>query len=111
MADNIRAVIRGEAPKNYRHKHVGSVASLGLHKGVAQVYGVKVRGLPAWFMHRTYHLGRIPSFNRKVRVVADWTLALFLHREGRLAGRAAPPARAVRRRDTRRSAPPRRQFS
>ena len=57
------------------------MASLGLHKGVAQVYGVKVRGLPAWFMHRTYHLSRIPSLNRKVRVVIDWTLALFLRRE------------------------------
>jgi NADH dehydrogenase len=57
------------------------VASLGLHKGVAQVYGIKLRGPIAWFMHRTYHLGRIPSFNRKVRVVIDWTLALFLKRE------------------------------
>ena len=66
---------------NYKHKHVGSVASLGLHKGVAQVYGVKVRGLPAWFMHRTYHLSRMPSLNRKIRVVVDWTLALFLKRE------------------------------
>ena len=57
------------------------MASLGLHKGVAQVYGIKLTGLPAWFMHRTYHLSRIPSFNRKVRVVVDWTLAFFLRRE------------------------------
>jgi NADH dehydrogenase len=81
MADNIRAVIQGRTPTAYRHKHVGSVASLGLHKGVAQVYGIKVRGIVAWFMHRTYHLGRIPSLNRKVRVLIDWTLALFLKRE------------------------------
>jgi NADH:ubiquinone reductase (H+-translocating) len=65
----------------YRHKHVGSVASLGLHKGVAQVYGVKVRGWLAWFMHRTYHVSRVPSLNRKIRVVVDWTLALILRRE------------------------------
>ena len=45
LADNIRAVIRGRAPKDYKHKHVGSVASLGLHKGVAQVYGIKLKGL------------------------------------------------------------------
>ena len=57
------------------------MASLGLHKGVAQVYGIKLKGLPAWFMHRTYHMSRIPSFNRKVRVVVDWTLALLLKRE------------------------------
>jgi len=52
-----------------------------LHKGVAEIYGVKLRGLPAWFMHRTYHMTRMPTTNRKVRVVADWTLALFFHRE------------------------------
>jgi hypothetical protein len=57
------------------------VASLGLHKGVAQVYGVKITGLPAWFMHRAYHMSRIPSLNRAVRVVVDWTPALFLKRE------------------------------
>jgi len=81
LADNIHAVLRGRAPRPYRHRHVGSVAGLGLHKGVAQVYGFKLRGLPAWFMHRTYHMSRIPSLNRKVRVVVDWTLALFLKRE------------------------------
>ncbi|MEU8296728.1 NAD(P)/FAD-dependent oxidoreductase [Micromonospora sp. NPDC048909] len=81
MADNIKEVIRGREPVEYRHKHVGSVASLGLHKGVAQVYGVKMTGWPAWFMHRTYHMSRIPSFNRKVRVVVDWSLAFFLKRE------------------------------
>jgi NADH dehydrogenase len=81
LADNLTDVIRGRAPKPYRHEYAGSVASLGLHKGVAQVYGIKLRGLPAWFMHRTYHVSRIPSLNRKVRVVIDWTLALFLKRE------------------------------
>ncbi|GGJ99762.1 NADH dehydrogenase [Pilimelia anulata] len=81
LADNIAAVVAGRAPREYRHKHVGSVASLGLHKGVAQVYGIKLTGLPAWFMHRTYHMSRIPSLNRKVRVVVDWTLALFTRRE------------------------------
>ncbi|MEV4631555.1 NAD(P)/FAD-dependent oxidoreductase [Micromonospora sp. NPDC049523] len=81
MADNIRAVIRSRLPKNYKHKHAGSVASLGLHKGVAQVYGIKLTGLPAWAMHRAYHLGRIPSLNRKIRVLVDWLLAFFLRRE------------------------------
>ncbi|MEU8153993.1 NAD(P)/FAD-dependent oxidoreductase [Micromonospora sp. NPDC048986] len=81
MADNIAAVIRGREPVDYKHKHVGSVASLGLHKGVAQVYGIKMTGWPAWVMHRTYHMSRIPSFNRKVRVVVDWSLAFFLKRE------------------------------
>jgi len=81
LADNIVASLRGQPLKLYKHAYVGSVASLGLHQGVAEVYGVKLRGLPAWFMHRTYHMTRMPTFNRKVRVIADWTLALFFQRE------------------------------
>ncbi len=81
LGDNIVAMLRGRPPTEYRHKYAGSVASLGLHKGVAQVYGIKLKGLPAWFMHRSYHVSRIPSLNRKIRVIIDWTLALFLKRE------------------------------
>jgi NADH dehydrogenase len=81
LGDNIALVLRGRSPRAYAHKHVGSVASLGVYKGVAQVYGIKLRGFPAWFMHRTYHVSRMPTFNRKVRVVLDWTLALFFPRE------------------------------
>jgi NADH:quinone reductase (non-electrogenic) len=81
LAANLLRLLHGEALSPYRHKYVGSVASLGLYKGVAQVYGVKLRGFPAWFMHRTYHMSRMPTFNKKVRVVLDWTLALFFRRD------------------------------
>ena len=81
LGDNIALVLNGREPQVYAHKHVGSVASLGLHKGVAQVYGIKLRGWPAWFMHRTYHVSRVPTFNRKMRVILDWTLALFFRRD------------------------------
>jgi NADH dehydrogenase len=42
---------------------------------------LRLRGFPAWFLHRTYHLSRIPTFNRKVRVMIDWTVALFFRRD------------------------------
>ncbi|HWC35807.1 MAG TPA: NAD(P)/FAD-dependent oxidoreductase [Mycobacteriales bacterium] len=91
LADNLVATLRGRAVKEYRHAYAGSVASLGLHRGVAEVYGVKLRGLPAWWMHRTYHVARLPTFNRKVRVLADWTLALFFRREIVSLGEMADP--------------------
>jgi NADH dehydrogenase len=93
LADNIVASLRGGPLTAYKHEYAGSVASLGLYKGVAQIYGVKVRGFPAWFMHRTYHLSRMPTFNRKTRVVADWTLALFFRREIVSLGSFANPRR------------------
>jgi NADH:ubiquinone reductase (H+-translocating) len=81
LGDNIAASLRNKQVKDYKHAYAGSVASLGLHRGVAEVYGVKLKGWPAWFMHRTYHVTRMPTLNRKVRVIADWTLALFFRRE------------------------------
>ncbi|WP_369145509.1 NAD(P)/FAD-dependent oxidoreductase [Streptomyces sp. R44] len=81
LAENIAASLRGQPLKEYAHAYVGSVASLGLHKGVAHVYGRKLKGYPAWFMHRAYHLSRVPTFNRKARVLAEWTLSGLFKRE------------------------------
>ncbi|TPQ21117.1 NAD(P)/FAD-dependent oxidoreductase [Streptomyces sporangiiformans] len=81
LGDNIAASLKGQPLEEYGHKYAGSVASLGLHKGVAHVYGRKLKGYSAWFMHRTYHLSRVPTFNRKARVMAEWTLAGLFKRE------------------------------
>jgi NADH dehydrogenase len=81
LAKNIIRVLRGGQPKDYYHKNIGSVASLGLHKGVADTFNIKVKGLPAWVMHRAYHVKAMPTFNRKVRITFDWLLAGLFRRE------------------------------
>ncbi|MDT3441316.1 MULTISPECIES: NAD(P)/FAD-dependent oxidoreductase [unclassified Pseudofrankia] len=97
LAENLVAHLRREPIEPYEHRYAGSVASLGLHRGVADVYGIKLRGWPAWFMHRTYHLSRLPTFNRKARVMADWTLSLFFKREIVSLGSFADPRAEFRR--------------
>lgn len=91
LARNIVAVLDGGEPREYRHRHVGSVATLGLYQGVADVFGVKLRGFWAWFMHRTYHMAKMPTLNRKVRIVVDWTMALLFRREVVSLGRISTP--------------------
>lgn len=81
LGDNVARVLEGGEPTPYRHKNLGSVASLGLYQGIAQVMGVKVRGFPAWFLHRTYHMTQVPTLRRKVEVVSDWTLAFLFRRD------------------------------
>ncbi len=97
LAKNIAATVNGKQPKEYKHKYVGSVASLGLYRGVAHVYGIKVKGFPAWFMHRTYHMSKMPTFNRKARVLVDWTMALLFRREVVTLGRMRMPREEFRR--------------
>ncbi|MCM3265901.1 MULTISPECIES: NAD(P)/FAD-dependent oxidoreductase [Streptomyces] len=81
LADNIAHALRGRPLRTYAHRYAGSVASLGLHKGVAQIRGHRLSGYPAWFLHRAYHLSRVPTVNRKARVLAEWTLAGLFRRE------------------------------
>jgi NADH dehydrogenase len=42
---------------------------------------IKLKGRLAWYMHRGYHGMAMPTWNRKIRVFADWTLGMFLKRE------------------------------
>lgn len=82
LGDNVARILRSDTPTEYKHRNIGAVASLGMYKGVAQMFGrIKVRGFLAWVLHRTYHVFAMPTLNRKVRIMADWTSSLIFRRE------------------------------
>lgn len=82
LGDNLALALRSAEPTPYKHKNVGAVASLGMYKGVAQMFGkIKVRGFLAWVLHRTYHVLAMPTLNRKVSIMAGWTASLLWRRE------------------------------
>ncbi|MBA0125440.1 NAD(P)/FAD-dependent oxidoreductase [Haloechinothrix sp. YIM 98757] len=81
LTKNVLRTLRGNQPKDYSHSNAGSVASLGLHKGVADVYNIKAKGFKAWSMHRIYHVSRMPTFNKKARITVDWLLGGLFRRE------------------------------
>jgi NADH dehydrogenase len=68
-------------PRPYRYRMLGQVATLGRYRGIAEVLGVRLRGFVGWFVTRTYHLYQLPLLSRKLRVVSDWTVALFFRRD------------------------------
>jgi NADH:ubiquinone reductase (H+-translocating) len=80
-------------PKPYRYRMLGQVATLGRYKGIAQIPGVLLRGFPGWFVTRTYHLYQLPLLTRKLRVVVDWTTALFFRRDIAELGMLGHPER------------------
>jgi NADH:ubiquinone reductase (H+-translocating) len=84
--------LKGE-PKPYRYRMLGQVATLGRFKGIAQIPGAKLRGFPGWFVTRTYHLYQLPLLRRKLRVVVDWTVALFFRRDIAELGMLGHPER------------------
>jgi len=81
LASNLVAVLEGRTPEPFDYRGIGAVVSLGRYKGVAVIRGVRLRGFPAWFAHRSYHLYAMPTLARKVKIAADWTVALVFPRD------------------------------
>ena len=81
LAANITAVIRGGQTKPFVYRTLGTLASLGDYQGVGRVMRVKVKGFVAWWVWRSYYLMQMPRFERKLRIVLDWTVALFFHHD------------------------------
>lgn len=78
LARNIVATLRGRKPKPYVHHSLGTIATLGIGRGIFQYRGLVIKGFPAWLMHRGYHVLAVPTWERKIRVLAVWcTAALF----------------------------------
>ncbi len=74
LATNILARIEGKALKPFAYTSKGSLASLGMSKAVADVYGVKLSGFFAWLLWRGFYLSFLPGFAAKFRVGVSWLL-------------------------------------
>lgn len=78
VATNIAASVRGSAKKQFRFSSIGLAAALGHRSAVAEILGVKVWGILAWFVWRTIYWSKLPGVERKLRVGVDWFLDLIL---------------------------------
>jgi NADH:ubiquinone reductase (H+-translocating) len=77
LARNIAAVVLGRQPEPFIFRMLGTMASLGHSRAVAQVMGVQLTGFIAWWFRRTYYLLQMPRWDRRLRIVLDWTVSLF----------------------------------
>ena len=75
-AINIAAAVRGGNRAQFAFEGLGTLGSLGHGAAVAQVFGIKLSGLVAWFLWRCIYLIKMPGWNRKVRISIDWLLQL-----------------------------------
>ncbi|MCW2525550.1 MAG: dehydrogenase, FAD-containing subunit [Pseudonocardiales bacterium] len=81
LGDNVAAVLAGREPKPFEYKSKGEFVTLGQRKGVAEVMGRSLTGLPAWTARRAYYCATIPTLNRKIRTTADWLISLPSHHD------------------------------
>jgi NADH dehydrogenase len=77
LARNLVRVLDGKAPRPFVYESKGTAALLGSYRAVAKIGGVRVRGFVAWWLWRTLYLFRVPGWERRLRVIADWTVGLL----------------------------------
>jgi NADH:quinone reductase (non-electrogenic) len=77
LARNIQAVLDDSVPTPFVFRPLGTMASLGHTRAVALVFGFRLTGFVAWWIRRTYYLFQMPRWDRRLRIVLDWTVALF----------------------------------
>jgi NADH:ubiquinone reductase (H+-translocating) len=77
LARNIQATIEERVPTPFLFRPLGTMASLGHTRAVARVCGVRLTGFLAWWIRRTYYLFQMPRWDRRLRIVLDWTVAVF----------------------------------
>ena len=97
LADNVAASLVGGRMRAFRYSNKGMLCSLGHYRGVANPLGIRIKGFPAWFLHRTYHLLYMPTLSRKARIALDWTVALLFPRDIAQLGSLEHPRDAFRR--------------
>lgn len=81
LAHNLLAELDGTRKEPFRFGGLGQLASLGRGSAVAEVLGWQLAGWPAWWLWRGVYLAKLPTLERKVRVLADWLLGSILPRD------------------------------
>jgi NADH dehydrogenase len=77
LAQNLVAVLDGHQPAPFVFRSLGTMAALGHRQAVAEIKGRMLTGFPAWWLRRTYYLLQMPRWEQRLRIILDWTVALF----------------------------------
>ncbi len=80
-AKNILRKRAGRETRPFRFKPVGVAASIGGHRGVAELFGVRVAGFFAFWLWRSAFLVKLPSVLQKLKVGLNWAWETVFPRE------------------------------
>jgi len=81
LANNLSASRAGRATRAFSFPGLGTIATMGNKRGIAEVMGVPVSGFPAWLLWRGFYLLQMPTLGRKVRLWVTWTWDMFFQRD------------------------------
>ncbi len=91
VARNVAASIGSGQVRQFRYRTRGVFVDMGKSDAVASTMGIRWRGLPAWFIARSYHLALMPGLKRKARLLIDWNVQLLFGRDASELGQLGHP--------------------
>ncbi len=77
LAKNILSLIKDKPLKPYKYLNLGSMATVGRHKAVLEVFGIKMQGYTAWLGWMFLHLMLLVGFRNRIVVLLNWMWNYF----------------------------------
>jgi NADH dehydrogenase len=74
--------LHGRAPRPFRYRDKGNLATIGRARAVADVKGVHLSGLIAWVTWLVVHLWYLIGFQNRLLVVIRWAISFVTHGRG-----------------------------
>ena len=85
IAGLIRARLAGRSLPRFRYRDVGSMATIGRHAAVADIFGLRFSGFLAWLVWLFVHLMSLVEFQNRLLVLLQWAWNYFsFNRSARL---------------------------
>ena len=96
LGSNLAATHQGNKIASFHYRGLGELAAIGHRTAVGVVFGFSFSGFLAWWMWRSVYLLKLPGLERKLRVLAEWTLDLFFPKDINLLNpRYTKPLRSI----------------
>ncbi|MFM8843855.1 MAG: NAD(P)/FAD-dependent oxidoreductase [Actinomycetota bacterium] len=73
VAKQIERLSKNQALQTFTYVDKGSMATIGRHKAVVEVKGIRIGGVLAWYMWLWLHLFYLLGGRNKIGTMADWT--------------------------------------
>lgn len=74
IGKNIVRAARGKEPERFRYPGIGQGVSIGRRTAVGELKGIPIRGLFCWIVWRSMLFYFFPTWDRRLRLLADWSI-------------------------------------
>ena len=82
IARSILLEVAGHRRQEFRYVDKGQLATIGRNRAVAEIGGLKIKGLFAWIIWLFVHIYYITGFNNRIFVVMQWAMSYLSYRRG-----------------------------